>query len=282
MHPLFNTPLAKGLRPHLLTLGIMAITLKALATIGLFFLPAVTVETHVQESKAKQYFSINAQKVFGSSAPKAATTSPAATPAGASATENLTPLKALQIYAIYHSDSMRFITLKDGADVAFLEEGESFKGYLLEKIHPIKAIFSRGGERYELSLKDDDLDKKVAEATKEQAPVQAAAVQTMNNIPRDEIKAYQKDMTRIWSNIGIKENKSGGKMDGFVITFVKQGSVFEQLGLQKGDVLKEANGIKLNSYKDALALYKQIDNIKVFKLVILRDNQEKELEYEIF
>jgi general secretion pathway protein C len=175
---------------------------------------------------------------------------------------------------------MSFVTLEDGKDVIFLDIGQSFKGYTLYKVFPKKAIFTREGKQYELTLADDT-DKKVAEATRNSAP-KSEPVQSLKNIPRDEIKTYQQDMSRIWSNIGLKEHKSGGKTDGFVVTFVKNGSVFEQLGLQKGDILTEANGVKISSYKDALNLYKKIDTIKVFKLTILRNNEEKELEYEIF
>jgi general secretion pathway protein C len=89
-------------------------------------------------------------------------------------------------------------------------------------------------------------------------------------------------MSKIWRNIGLREHKSGGKTDGFIVTFVKKGSVFAQLGMRKNDILIEANGYKLTSYKDALKIYKQIDTIKTFKLTVLRNNEEKELEYDIY
>ena len=107
-------------------------------------------------------------------------------------------------------------------------------------------------------------------------------VQKKTNVTRDEIKEYKKDLSKIWSNIGLKEHKENGKIKGFIITFVKKGSVFEDLGLQKGDILIKANGVELRSYRDAFKIYKQINTIKIFKLIILRNGEEKELEYEIY
>jgi general secretion pathway protein C len=240
----------------------------------LFFLPATGVTKTIASAAPAVFLTINPETLFDLKPESAAQKK------GTVAAEATTyPLTALKIKAIFHSKTLSFVTLEDGKEVLFLDIGQSFKGYTLTKVFPTKAIFTQGGKQYELTL-SDDIDKQVAQATRES--VKKEPVQTLSNIPRDEIKTYQKDMAKIWSNIGLKEHKTGAILDGFVVTFIKPGSVFEQLGLQKGDILTEANGVKIASYKDALSLYKKIDTIKVFKLTILRNNEEKELEYEIF
>ena len=254
--------------------GMVAI-LKTSYIVLLYFLPATGVTKSILPTRMEEYITLDTADLFDIQKATSAKNK-----AQAELKETTYPLTALKIKAIFHSPSMSFVTLEDGKEVVFLDIGQSFKGYTLYKVFSTKAIFTRDGKQYELTLADDT-DKKVAEATRNSAP-KSEPVQSLKNIPRDEIKTYQQDMSRIWSNIGLKEHKSGGKTDGFVVTFVKNGSVFEQLGLQKGDILTEANGVKISSYKDALNLYKKIDTIKVFKLTILRNNEEKELEYEIF
>lgn len=280
MNRLFNMEKAtlKRLARHALIFFSMIAVLKAGYLVLLYFLPATGVTKSILPTRMDQYITLDAGEIFDIRKAK----TQKGKEAGTSAPQETTyPLTALKIKAIFHSPSMSFVTLEDGKDVIFLDIGQSFKGYTLHKVYPKKAIFTRGGKQYELTLADET-DKKAAQATRNNGKRRGEAVQTMKNIPRDEIRSYQKDMSRIWSNIGLKEHKSGGKTDGFVVTFVKNGSVFEQLGLQKGDILTEANGIRISSYKDALNLYKKIDTIKVFKLTILRNNEEKELEYEIF
>jgi general secretion pathway protein C len=100
-------------------------------------------------------------------------------------------------------------------------------------------------------------------------------------VTRDEIERYRQDARLIWDNIGILPVSENGDFKEFRVTFVAPGSVFAQLGLQEGDVLKEANGIKLDGYAAALRLYAEIDRMDAFKLVIERNNQTRELEYEI-
>ena len=279
MNRLFNLEKAtlQRLRHQALIFFTMVAVLKAAYLVLLYFLPATGVTKNILPTRMDEYITLDAGDLFDiqKGSGKTGRANGPREPQ-----ETTYPLTALKIKAIFHSPSLSFVTLEDGKDVLFLDIGQSFKGYTLHKVFPKKAIFTRDGKQYELTLADDT-DKKAADATRNTAKA-VETVQTLKNIPRDEIKTYQKDMSKIWSNIGLKEHKSGGKTDGFLVTFVKNGSVFEQLGLQKGDILTEANGIKIASYKDALNLYKKIDTIKVFKLTILRNNEEKELEYEIF
>jgi len=194
------------------------------------------------------------------------------------------PLDAIKLKSIYRSKSLSFVTALDAKELKFINIGDTFKGYKLLRVLSKSAIFTRGNKEYEVKLtkEDDEKFKKSVKTTKSKETKKIDTVQKKTNVTRDEIKEYKKDLNKIWSNIGIKEYKENGQFKGFIITFVKKGSVFEDLGLQKNDILLKANGIKLRSYRDAFKLYKQIDKIKVFKLVILRNNEEKELEYEIY
>ncbi|MDQ7068989.1 MAG: PDZ domain-containing protein [Sulfurimonas sp.] len=70
-------------------------------------------------------------------------------------------------------------------------------------------------------------------------------------------------------------------MVGFKVNRIKANSKMATLGLQKGDVITKANNIELKSFKDALDLYKKIDKIETISLVILRNNQEREIIYDI-
>ena len=48
-----------------------------------------------------------------------------------------------------------------------------------------------------------------------------------------------------------------------------------------GDVLKSANGVELDGYASALKLYSEVDKIESLRLEIIRNNQVRELTYEI-
>jgi len=75
--------------------------------------------------------------------------------------------------------------------------------------------------------------------------------------------------------------KEGDRVTGFQVSFVRRGSHFSKLGLQRGDIIKSVNGQEINSYNAAFGIFKEVQNMANMTLVIIRDNKEMELEYEV-
>lgn len=152
--------------------------------------------------------------------------------------------------------------------------GESYGGYKLMQIKPTSAIFERSSLLYTLELLTDDLES----LRKRHAPFIEGEPYQMS---RAEIQEYAKNFGQILQDINIIEVKNRGKLKGFKITRLRQNTPFSYLGLKKGDIIIKVNNEPLKSYADALNIYQNIDNIKEIELIVLRDNKEKELRYEI-
>ncbi|MFT7860867.1 MAG: PDZ domain-containing protein, partial [Sulfurimonas sp.] len=101
------------------------------------------------------------------------------------------------------------------------------------------------------------------------------------DVHKGDINFYRKNPSKIWKDIAINEVFEGKKIKGFRVDRIAPNSKMARLGLKKGDVIIRANNRELNSYKAAIDLYKNIDNIDTMALTVLRNNQEKELIYEI-
>ena len=54
-----------------------------------------------------------------------------------------------------------------------------------------------------------------------------------------------------------------------------------KIGLKEGDIMKSVNNNKLTSYAEALNVFNEINNTKYVNIVILRNNEIMELNYEI-
>lgn len=161
---------------------------------------------------------------------------------------------------------------------------ESFKGYKLISIKPTFVLFEKESKIYKLYMKD-----KIGNInTTSNSPIISNIKPTIekrseNNysVKKQDIQSYTTDLKKIWNNIGLKTEKVKGKPIGFKVYKLNNKSVFADLGLKKGDILTEANGLKLDSYQNAFKLYNKINSMSLLKFTILRDNQEMELEYEI-
>ncbi|MDR1912655.1 MAG: hypothetical protein LBQ52_09985 [Helicobacteraceae bacterium] len=191
-------------------------------------------------------------------------------------------LDGLKLKAIYaEGDKNGFVVIDDGKTLTFVGVGENLRGYTLNAVESKKAIFLKDGASYALNLEDKTREARIGSGARSAAQSAINAPQTKSVVGRDELAKYRQNPRLIWDNIGIAPISENGKFKEFRVTFVAKNSVFSELGLQAGDALKSANGIELDGYAAALRLYAEIDKMDSFRMTIIRNNQIKELAYEI-
>ncbi len=153
--------------------------------------------------------------------------------------------------------------------------GEKYGGYKLIEIRPSSAIFEKESHTYILEL----LTEEIAALRKKHAPFVEGEPYQMS---RNEIQEYAKNFGQILEDINIIEVKNRGVLKGFKITRIRSNTPFSYLGLRRGDIILKVNNEPLRSYADALNIYQNINEINEIELTVLRNNQEKELRYEIY
>jgi type II secretion system protein C len=160
--------------------------------------------------------------------------------------------------------------------------GETFEGYKLFMIEINQVIFTKASKEYVLKLEESKIkESQQINRVKNKKSSYRSASNTEKEVTRADINAYAKNPAKIWKDISIIPLKKSGKIRGFKVTRIKKGSKMAELGLQKGDVIVEANNIKLASFKDAIKLYKNINKLDTISLIVERNNEEKEIIYEI-
>lgn len=250
-------------------IAVLALVAKAVMTFAAFWLPQRGIDRPPQQEESI-YRSYRMASLFSVEAAKPKVE--------AKKDEPVYKLDKLALRGIYAGKNP-FIAVEEGGTVILIAQGETHKGYALIEVEPERAIFEKGGRRYEIGFKEDkDADKRI---TKVEAPEVLTDGDTVF-IKRNEITHYAKNFDDIWKNVKIEPVKRSGKLDGFKVTWVKKGSVFEKIGLQKNDVIIGANDREFSSLSQVFKLYNNVDKIDRLKLKILRENQEMELEYEIF
>ncbi len=161
------------------------------------------------------------------------------------------------------------------AQTSVIGLNESYGGYKLIEIHPNSAVFERASHLYTLEMQRDDLPA----LRQQHAPFIEGEPYQMS---RAEIQEYAKNFGQILEDISITEIKERGRLQGFKITRIRPNTPFAHIGLRQGDIIIKANNEPLRSYADALNIYQDIDNINEIELIVIRNNKEKELRYEIY
>jgi len=206
-------------------------------------------------------------------------------------------MAGILLLAVYSASDATVVTVEHNKKTKVLTKGDSINGFILESAGNNFAKFSKNSKTYKISLlkgkgnKDSSIkdisdtnssspEMKSSEALSrpEGEIVDAGGVKIIDKSLLDH---YAKNMDDIYKDIGIAESKKGKDIDGFKITFVRKDSHFAKLGVKRGDILKSINGQEINSYNVAFDIYKNIQSVQNLTLVIERDKEEVELEYEI-
>jgi len=155
--------------------------------------------------------------------------------------------------------------------------GKTFQGYKLEKVFNDYVIFSKSYKQYRLYLTKPKANKRWKNVQKN-----SVKVEPVRQISSVEVKKAVTNPTDIWKNIGLKEHFTKGVQDGFRVSFVRKGTMFESLGLKVGDLIQSVNNKDVKNNAQAFGAYKEFKEAKALKITILRGKDIMELEYEIF
>lgn len=244
-------------------------------SLGLWwYLPSDGVELNVRSTYAPKYQRVDFKNMLSTpSTEQQSSVATANTNSGISITNMI--LKGL-----YGTKTKGYVIIamkSNPKQTSIIAIGEDYNGYKLKSISRFSALFERFGKDYVLEL--EKMEKGSAQRVKKVVARQAAGVPV--GVSRNDINYFAKNPQKIWQQIAIDEVRENGKIKGFKVVRIDPNSKFAALGLEKGDLIIKANNITLKSYKDAIEIYKNIDKVDAMEIVVLRNNQEKELVYEI-
>ena len=89
------------------------------------------------------------------------------------------------------------------------------------------------------------------------------------------------ELSSLMKEVKIRPHFSDGEPDGLMVYGIRPDSVFRQIGLRNGDVIKNINGTSIVSAEDALHLYSEIKESESAKVTLLRRGKEQEIEYQM-
>ncbi|GIW43010.1 MAG: general secretion pathway protein GspC [Candidatus Binatia bacterium] len=101
------------------------------------------------------------------------------------------------------------------------------------------------------------------------------------HIDRAEVDRQLDNMNQLLTQMRAVPHFENGRSTGFRLFAIRQGSIFEQLGLRNGDVIQSINGQDLSDPAKALALFQELRNASEIKVAGVRNKQPFETLYRI-
>jgi general secretion pathway protein C len=195
---------------------------------------------------------------------------------------------------------------KDGRSSTSIESGGKTDAYgvgqemaiasnaKLVQIKPERIEFVNGG-RLEYAELDMGLGESifgppkstVASITETEKAAPAAKEGGVAKVAENKFAIEQKEIDNalanpelLYTEIRAVPNFENGKVSGMKVLSIKPGSIFSKLGIKRGDILQQINGLDLD-VKQGFQIFSQLKDQKNFNMNVQRDGVKTTLEYEI-
>ncbi len=100
-------------------------------------------------------------------------------------------------------------------------------------------------------------------------------------IDRSEVDNAIENMNQLFTQMRAVPHFEGGKAVGFRLFAIKQGSLFDKIGLRNGDIIQEINGRDISDAAAALQMFQDLRGERQITVKAIRNKEPKTLSYTI-
>ncbi len=176
---------------------------------------------------------------------------------------------------------------REPAERVFFLGDEIAPGVRLAEVRADAIIVDRGGRRERIALEKSAATgmgtalSVPSPAMRGSAVSGAPARRIVRPVPRSMIERGIRDFPKLLSQARVVPHFVDGQADGFVISDIVPGSLYDQAGLKNGDIIRKVNGQQVTSAQQAMAMYQALQKASSIDLDILRAGQALRLHYDI-
>ncbi len=191
--------------------------------------------------------------------------------------ESKLPLEVVGI--TYGPPGFRSVTLRnlESRKVRTVSTGDVWNQARIEGIRRSEIIIrNRDTDRTEILPLNRSAGVKTTSSSDNSSKAQSVSRYEVN-------EAIQSNMNNLLSEVEVKPAFRNGDIAGFRMESLegRPGKLLKKLGFKNGDVITRVNGEKIDGMDQALKLWTSLRHQKNFNIQILRDGEQKSLEYQL-
>jgi general secretion pathway protein C len=100
-------------------------------------------------------------------------------------------------------------------------------------------------------------------------------------IPHGVADSARGNLNELLSQARMVPRIVNGQTDGFMVEMVRPHTFISMLGLRRGDIVRQVNGVNLNSPEQALQIFQQLREARHITIGLERNGKPQSFEYEI-
>ncbi len=168
-------------------------------------------------------------------------------------------------------------------EVFFLHEAIQ-PNVTLEEVEATAIVVSNRGKRERISIEAGKA--LVQQSTKpvvkpRRAPQIPIATQVNRKINRQKLNSQMRNFSTLLSQARVSPHFTNGKPDGFTISEIVKGSLYEEIGLLNGDIIKSVNGESVTGAEQAMRMYRELQHATFIDVEVERAGSLQQISYVI-
>jgi type II secretion system protein C len=202
-------------------------------------------------------------------------------------------------------------TSSNGKPFAIIENGVGQQGvYKVGDVIPAgagklievdadRAVIDHNGKRVAINLPKEDMPGPVVSAKPIEVPAEVDSADEADatdeafdpnvedlgdnhyKIPKDTLNHSMSNLSQLFTQIRAVPNVQNGKTNGFSLSEIEPGSVFDEMGLEEGDVIRSVNGQSITDPAQAMGMMSALSNQSRIVVQVFRDGKPTTLIYQI-
>lgn len=214
--------------------------------------------------------------------PVAASTRPGAIPARIS-----TQASRLTLIGTVVAPMRSMAVLKNGTQIAVYHLNERLpdNSTLIDIQRNRVELRNSDGSRSLLELEENGQTATTAAPGNGPLPSAGSAIKTLGDnrwaISSQEAQRIRNDIASIIKQVRVDPHVVNGQTQGFVVKQIQRGTLLEQMGIQRGDILRAVNGVTLDSPEKGLQVFQQLREAKNLDVSLQRAGNSLNFQYEI-
>ncbi|MDX8388184.1 MAG: type II secretion system protein N [Ghiorsea sp.] len=155
------------------------------------------------------------------------------------------------------------------------------KNVTLQSVEPSEIVVDNHGKMERISL---EKGKAIVSSQSNKAKIRRPKVDNRRqgrNIDRGHLQKQMRNFSTLLSQARVAPHFTNKKADGFTITEIVKGSLYEEIGLLNGDVIQKVNGESVTSAEQAMRMYRELQNSTFIDVELMRGGSVQQVSYTI-
>ncbi len=170
--------------------------------------------------------------------------------------------------------------MKDGKQEVFKRGEKVFNSGTLERVYSDRVVLYVGGRRRKIPLSDILTIEDIKKEPVHTRLVRSSGVNTFT-VNQEGILHALENPAQLMTDARLQPNYVNGRQEGFMLREVREGGIYQSLGLQNGDILLKINNYDITNPEIALQALTALKGMDRVELGIIRNGARMTLNYQI-